>query len=259
MSDGAIPPSQSDLIARLGCPEQWKSMPLLETMMNPSWSVGFPKCQKAIREVLKDQFKLDGFAYDYNRAPFDSCFDDFLGDRAGAFVILSGSKMSPADVRVFNRMTQDDPEDRIRIQSIFNQQLVQRYAQQINTPTSPLLGQSAVNGTNCTVSNLAGSIDPPELSGDPTLYARTLNAQALTSSGIPFLWKDLEVKSFDQGLSTWVQRNIFGCTKDMPYESLKNFTAHDPEPLACSQSKTGIEGVNSLAKSVQGALDSSHE
>jgi hypothetical protein len=44
-----VPPSQSDLISRLGCPKELATAPFLNWIMQPANTAAYPKCQMARR------------------------------------------------------------------------------------------------------------------------------------------------------------------------------------------------------------------
>lgn len=113
-----LPLDQSGIITKLGCPESWKYQPLLMNMMNPSAYAGYPKCAAAIREIFKDKIKIDGFSYGYESTRYKEC-DSQDANLQSAFVIVRDDKIPASSVRIFDRITQDDQSDRLRIQSLF--------------------------------------------------------------------------------------------------------------------------------------------
>lgn len=112
--DGAspVPMQHTSLIDRLGCPKEWKNEGLLHNLFKETTN---GRCLAAIQKLFREDFQLDGFSYAYSGASFAGCESRNLP----AFVVTSGKKLSPNNVRILNRQTQGDENTRARIQALF--------------------------------------------------------------------------------------------------------------------------------------------
>jgi hypothetical protein len=108
---------QLELMNRLGCTMDEHDDPLAKELVNPKNNNKSPSCAAVIRRLLNETLKVDALAYGYDSTYFSEC-DATNPHRQTALVVMNGEKISSADIRIFNRTTNDDLDSRIRIQSL---------------------------------------------------------------------------------------------------------------------------------------------
>lgn len=90
-------------------------------------STAEPRCFEFGKKVFNEKLKIDGVAYIWARTPVSAevcpgvpATEMKLTAQTVAFLITRGDRIQPDDVRMFNRQSTDDFEDRTRIQSEMN-------------------------------------------------------------------------------------------------------------------------------------------
>jgi hypothetical protein len=94
-----------------------------ESLMQPGTTKS-PICLQNLIQVLRDQLQIDGISYNYQRSFFSECpsppnYKNYTLETQSAFILTDIKSIRPEMVRIFNRWTQDDREERIHIQSLF--------------------------------------------------------------------------------------------------------------------------------------------
>jgi hypothetical protein len=177
--------AQRSLLARVGCPKEWS---FLEDLFPAGDLVGHALCAALITKILRDDLKIDGFAFQNAVTPFSEC-PGKGAPRNVAIVITSAEKIPSENVRVYDRLTADSVQDRARIQSLFAKAALE----------------------------LAGQKNSSDLG--------IVNALSATTQAP--LWDDVKPSPRDPALSTWIQQNLYGCGKSAPYHAIPAPTVTD--------------------------------
>ncbi len=175
-------PELSRTLSRLGCGVTTLRDLMRISSLNPNRPD--KTCQLAVRKVLKEALKLDGFVYSYNGVTnFPSCpaATDKASvngaivpfDRTGAFVITSFEKLGKdsGSIKVFNLKSDDATVDRRRIQTL------------IMAARGPVSDDRKIEGSESLV------------------------------------WPDLDGQSVFPAIEGWMKENIYGCSDSVPYYS----------------------------------------
>lgn len=113
----SVPPEVTTALEAYGCAfSQWPADFIFNFLKQTYFQNLNPLCRVAVRKVLQNILKVDGFYYSYDGAYLSVCN---LSSHKGAFVITDSKRFTPEDVRSFNTGTTDDREDRLRIISFF--------------------------------------------------------------------------------------------------------------------------------------------
>lgn len=192
-----VPDEVRSALANYQCPTKWAKVAGLFEFPEASrayWKTqlkpGPPdehmgeRCVLAIRQILKDDLKVDGVIYSYASTDFRECRFDGAENplRQGALIIASANGITATDIRVFNSQTTAEMAERRRIQTMFYK------------ASSPERDFSAA--FTMSDQNAPASI-PIELRVDrqkPQL-----------------LWSDLNGQTIDLDLKDWMRSNLPGC------------------------------------------------
>jgi hypothetical protein len=120
----------------LGCPVEWESSPkFLDTLLANKKGV-LVSCVEAIHDLFQTRLQIDGFVYQYASAQFLECPQPFryqahevpidyslfgkgkFPERNAAFVVTSDRVFDDESVRLYNSLSRDDRENRVRLMSM---------------------------------------------------------------------------------------------------------------------------------------------
>jgi hypothetical protein len=212
-----VTPAMASAFDRLGCPASWKQeQSLRPDLVLRSDSSASSGCTAAIKDVMLNGLKLDGFLYGYpngvryfnacnpsftqvggNQLHYTDSGNDQFPARNSAIVITSMKNLPAAQVRVFNSQTRDALDDRLRIQGLYY--------------------MAAHDGDF----SRTGRVSPADLRlpFDATMTASHPPNTGNDSDEPTFFWRDLEGKHVPQDLWNWTKTNLLGCSSDSALSS----------------------------------------
>lgn len=195
-------------------------------------------CQKLVKYIYADIFKIDGFAYGYSESAFKACQKGGFYSGARAFVITDKKWIKPGLITYYNSNSTHEIEKRIVIQSLFysllenNSDLKKQVLSAIggyltNHQDSDISKfKSKCEGETCTITvtfcekEKCEDIDLPTLprpEGSVISEKTALKIPIKVSHSRALLWSDLEGKTKANNLTEWLQSNKFGCSGKLPY------------------------------------------
>ena len=252
-----VPSEVVDIADRLGCrftsqfSNDERELDGLETLMGPK--VGSSKeCLQAIGLAADVLLKIDALVYFYT----SNLLSDCKGDRKAAFVFTSARRLKPEQVRVFNRFTRDEREERLRIESLFYKStldmandseersaIISEWAYKVLPKKYPgkVVSGIGVDPHSEEIKYTFNMCPPgsPDFDGPgcvvvpaPALpklaYPAKISKRspAILSSSVPeeplrLRFADLDGEMTDPGLSNWIQQSLYGCSATPQTEKLR--------------------------------------
>lgn len=197
-----------------------------------------PTCQKLVKHIFSEIFKIDGFAYGYSESSFKACSSSqsFMGYRA--FVITDSKWMSPELITYYNSKSTHHIEKRIMIQSLFYSQLDNddSVKKQVllaigdyltEHPNSEIAKyKNRCEGDDCTITvtfceeQKCQDVALPKIPRPegPMITAKSAAKIPVKISNLKSLiWDDLEGKPKAANVNEWLLTNKFGCSGKLPY------------------------------------------
>ena len=268
-SSNSVPLQIEQILQMAGCPEIWatnsKSMFSDLFSLNDKVSV---QCRALIETVFRQKLGIEALLVSGSSSYFDECKAptaanvDETGEEYGSassknerqlrFAIISAARLTPAHVKVFTAKTTEEPERRLKIQSLFYKTLTDRVMPELSKPASAwswvssqiygkypryqtvdekcekfVEGQGCVGKVKiCKTSRRTGEVnmnhckvvDIPKAPSYPVVMSsKTPPAPKSEGMGKALLWADLEGKQADAGVGSFVKENFFGCSAGLPY------------------------------------------
>jgi hypothetical protein len=254
------PPEVQAVFQNLNCPTWSSAQEFLAGVPNYSGITPpevDPKCKLAIRWILKEALKIDAFVFRYTGRSFKECAS---GSYRGAALVIANDQIfvkpgadsaHTGEIKVFNKLTTDSREDRLRIQSLFykndsderdnyQSNYYQRYYQnhQVSSSDSSLFYTKVVSarGANPTLVEGCPKTNPslpwpdensplcdlnivaPDM--PPTPYPTTIRQSTvpLSTYGSDILWKEFEGVPTDPKVGEWISQNLMFCGRPSEYE-----------------------------------------
>jgi hypothetical protein len=234
----SMPSDVEQTLQTLGCPFSGYSFYESVFALNRSGR-SYGKCSLAMRYIFRDVLQIDAFDYSYQGTLFPECK---VQNHETAFVITNDEAFdswshrgaTQAEVKVFNKMTTDAREDRVRIQSFFykaeskdtssDTYKIQNYYAANGIPGHPnsyvlnmdmsqmlmtVCPQNATAIEQCT-KNMA--IDSSILQAPAkTLISKSAPPQDWDGGGL--LWDDLDGVPRDANLDKFITDDLFRCSR----------------------------------------------
>jgi hypothetical protein len=234
-------------LQQIGC----ENINNLTDMLTPQNMPKSPVCLRNVMQVLRDQLQIDGISYSYNRSFFSECATPGPSpgsktqiENSAAFILTDIKSIRPGMVRIFNRRSRDDREDRIHIQSLFYKNAHDSTLDAKNTDINlqlrylmmnigklypgykfSLVSSSCGSG-QCTIkleiceiekSDHCLTVSPSGLSPQP--YPAMFDSYnpplsySTGAAGQPWMWADLNHQPTDPAPGEWIKKNLLGCGK----------------------------------------------
>lgn len=196
-------------------------------------------CANYLDLIFHQLLGLHGLAYEYRRAEFKVCPNSSYQE-GRAFILTSNEWLTPEHVRIYSTSTNDDEAGRLRIQSMFSENLHSSIAD-----LWELKQGTVVMGLKRKPQKHQGIIGKNR-------FERALHF--LKTSEHYFdpwvLWPEFQGKKIDKDINSWIKMNLYGCQDNKPFLAR-------PELEAIVQSECDQQSVDSLSmKQIEALMNS---
>ena len=190
VTNPAVIQNAAEIAMKFGC-ESVSGHPAQE--LSEYFSLGgawIPKtCSALIKTIFKDILKIDGIAYFYGAAMYSACTRTDNVYTRRAFVLATSDWITSSNVKVYTSKTTAELEDRIRIQTLVLNGIINPWGLQLTSSADSISVITAADASNQRPQTL--------------------------------IWADLDNKPKTPDVGTWIKANIFGCIPDSPYTVAK--------------------------------------
>jgi hypothetical protein len=195
-----------------------------------------PECQMLTRKIFQEILQIDGFAYWYGNTKFKDCAPNNYTSSGRAIVITQPDWLKSNLARFFTRKSIHDTETRVRIQTLFYKKIdfeviLSEHSRDViasyletHIDKELVSSKSICTEDSCTINikfcdaknqcDIVG-LDPLPRPSGPYFTEKS----AIKTDPKKLLWPDLEGKSKDQNIGVWINKNLFGCSGEVPYST----------------------------------------